>query len=62
MQGVYVMLSRVKSLKGLAILRWFPATKVFQRVSQEMQTELQRISELDVLTKDRFNEGVFSLR
>ncbi|KAJ7018537.1 hypothetical protein C8F04DRAFT_977181 [Mycena alexandri] len=61
-QGVYVMLSRVKSLKGLAILRWFPPTKVFQRVSQEMRTELERISLLDAATTLQYDNGEYDLR
>jgi ATP-dependent DNA helicase PIF1 len=61
-QGVYVMLSRVKSLHGLAILRWFPATKIYQRVSQEMRSELERINSLDDLTRQRFDSGEFVLR
>ncbi len=36
-QGVYVMLSRVKTLKGFAIMRWFPSTKIFQRLSEDMR-------------------------
>ncbi|KAJ7186904.1 hypothetical protein C8R46DRAFT_1206898 [Mycena filopes] len=61
-QGVYVMLSRVKSLNGLAILRWFPATKVFQRTSQELRAELSRISTMDAVTKARYDKGEFELR
>jgi hypothetical protein len=39
-EGVYVMLSRVKSLDGLLILRWFPETKITQRLSAELREEL----------------------
>ncbi|PPQ74673.1 hypothetical protein CVT26_005519, partial [Gymnopilus dilepis] len=42
-QGVYVMLSRVTSLSGLAILRWFPPSKIYQRPSAELQEELARL-------------------
>ncbi|KAF5309577.1 hypothetical protein D9619_012398 [Psilocybe cf. subviscida] len=42
-QGIYVMLSRVKSLSGLAILRWFPPNKVFSRLPEELRDELDRI-------------------
>lgn len=56
-QGVYVMLSRVKSVKGLAILRWFPATKVFQRPSEDVRKELDRIDFLDSTTKRAYDAG-----
>ena len=36
MQGRYVMLSQVKSIKGLAIMRWFPPNKIFDRPSEEL--------------------------
>ncbi|KAF5331108.1 hypothetical protein D9619_005958 [Psilocybe cf. subviscida] len=42
-QGIYMMLSRVKSLSGLAILRWFPPNKVFGRLPEELREELERI-------------------
>lgn len=45
-QGVYVMLSRVKTLSGLAILRWFPPTKVYARIPAELRAELDRLSSL----------------
>lgn len=46
LQGAYVMLSRVHSLKGLAILRWFPATKIHQRPPQDLREELERLDNL----------------
>lgn len=49
-QGVYVMLSRVKSISGLAVLRWFPPSKVYDRLSAELRNELDR---LDTLSGDR---------
>jgi len=45
-QGVYVMLSRVKSLKGLVILRWFPPTKIYSRLPEELRDELAHLSSL----------------
>ncbi|KAJ7469069.1 hypothetical protein FB451DRAFT_1038839, partial [Mycena latifolia] len=60
-QGAYVMLSRVKTLKGLAVLRWFPANKVYQRLSNEMRDEFRRIAALDSLTKQQLNRGKFDL-
>lgn len=45
-QGVYVMLSRVKSLSGLLILRWFSPNKVYRRLPEELRDELSRLQEL----------------
>ena len=53
-QGVYVMLSRVKSLDGLMILRWFPSKRVLQRMSAELRAELLRIDELDRCTRTEY--------
>ena len=50
-QGVYVMLSRVKSLTGLAILRWFPPTKIYGRLPQELREELARLQSMSAETK-----------
>ncbi|TEB26338.1 hypothetical protein FA13DRAFT_1607597, partial [Coprinellus micaceus] len=46
-QGVYVMLSRVKTRHGLLILRWFLESKVLQRMSGELRDELLRLESLD---------------
>ncbi|PPQ65631.1 hypothetical protein CVT26_000573 [Gymnopilus dilepis] len=43
LQSVYVMLSRVKSLSGIAILRWFPPSKLYTRLSDELRTEIKRL-------------------
>ncbi|PPQ81034.1 hypothetical protein CVT26_002879 [Gymnopilus dilepis] len=45
-QGVYVMLSRVKSLTGLLILRWFPPSKIFHRLPEELRDELKRLDDI----------------
>jgi len=50
-QGIYVMLSRVKSLSGLLILRWFPATKIYHCLPEELCKELERLHDLDVASK-----------
>ena len=50
LQGVYVMLSRVRALDGLAILRPFKPAKIEQRLSEELRDELQRLTELDNTT------------
>jgi ATP-dependent DNA helicase PIF1 len=42
-QSVYVMLSRVKTFNGLAILRKFPKEKLTCRVSQELRNEFERL-------------------
>ncbi|PPQ71220.1 hypothetical protein CVT26_010999 [Gymnopilus dilepis] len=47
-QGVYVMLSRVKSLDGLLILRRFPPSKVYHRLPQELRDELTRLKGIDL--------------
>ncbi|KAF5336595.1 hypothetical protein D9611_006614 [Ephemerocybe angulata] len=46
-QGVYVMLSRVTTLKGLLVLRWFPENKILQEMSGELRDEINRLDELD---------------
>ena len=46
LQGAYVMLSRVRSLNGLCILRPFNPNKIEQRLSQELRTELDRLQQL----------------
>ena len=51
LQGVYVMLSRLRSMSGLAILRPFPQSKLNQRLSQELRTELCRLDDLDRATE-----------
>ncbi|KAI9065712.1 hypothetical protein FKP32DRAFT_1557849, partial [Trametes sanguinea] len=50
LQGMYVMLSRVRSLQGLLILRPFSPAKLCGRLSQELREELRRIDALDVAT------------
>lgn len=57
LQGVYVMLSRVRALSGLTILRPFNAAKIEQRLSQELRTELQRLEKLDVSTRLSFTSA-----
>lgn len=54
-QGVYVMLSRVKTLSGLAILRPFPQHKICQRLSQEMRNEFERLELIDRQTTQWYN-------
>lgn len=53
-QGVYVMLSRVRALSGVAILRPFKPSKIEQRLSEELRDELQRLNDLDELTRTNF--------
>lgn len=57
-QGVYVMLSRVKTLSGIAILRWFPSSRIYHRLSQEVRNELIRIDYLDRVTKAAYDRGL----
>ncbi|KIM77056.1 hypothetical protein PILCRDRAFT_77181 [Piloderma croceum F 1598] len=46
LQSMYVMLSRVRSLKGIAILRKYPANKINQRLAQEFRNEFKRLKSL----------------
>ena len=57
LQGVYVMLSRVRALEGLHVLRPFKATKIEQRLSQELRTELSRLDDLDTETQRSFTSS-----
>lgn len=54
LQGVYVMLSRLRTLDGLVILRPFNSAKLEQRLSQELRKELKRLDELDATTCTNF--------
>lgn len=56
LQGVYVMLSRVKRMDGLAILRHFPERKINDRLSQELREELARLEDLDRETSVRYEQ------
>lgn len=49
-QSLYVMLSRVKTLDGLAILRWFPPERISQSLTHELSDELARIDHLAEVT------------
>lgn len=49
--STYVMLSRVKTLKGPAILRPFPARKIATKIAPQLASELARINALDILTR-----------
>ena len=48
LQSVYVMLSRVKTLDGLAILRYFPESKLMDSKNKckDVKSEFQRLAEL----------------
>ena len=43
LQGLYVMLSRVKSPEGVALYRDFPPQKLEQQLSQELRDEFKRL-------------------
>ncbi|KAE9388261.1 hypothetical protein BT96DRAFT_836495 [Gymnopus androsaceus JB14] len=51
-QSAYVMLSRVRSLKGLCILRPFNLSKIKNHISQELRCELERTDALALKTKE----------
>lgn len=57
LQGVYVMLSRVKTLNGLLILRGFSSSKLCGRMSQELRDELARIDRLSEHTLRRWEKS-----
>jgi hypothetical protein len=50
-QSVYVMLSHVRSLNGLCILRPFPLSRIKNHISEELHTELKRTQEKADRTK-----------
>lgn len=54
LQGIYVMLSRVRSLDGLLVLRPFSVAKLCGRLSQELRRELARIDALAEATTARY--------
>lgn len=54
LQGIYVMLSRVKSLDGLAVLGEFPRTLLEQNLSEELRTEFARLTALDRETQSAY--------
>ncbi|TFK81775.1 hypothetical protein K466DRAFT_501558 [Polyporus arcularius HHB13444] len=57
LQGVYVMLSRVRSLDGLAILHPFRRSKIEGRISQQLRTEFERLETLDRDTQAMYEEN-----
>lgn len=60
LQGVYVMLSRVKSIKGLGILRWFPAVKLYQRLSEELRDELKWVDDISGISEEVYTRAMSS--
>ncbi len=52
MQGVYVMLSRVRTMNGLAILHPFGARKIEERIPQDLRDEFERLEERDRDTRE----------
>jgi len=48
---VYVMLSRVRTLEGLAILRPFARSKITARLPEELREELSRLENLSMETR-----------
>jgi hypothetical protein len=51
-QSAYVMLSRVRSLSGLCILRPFALDRIRNHISQELRQELERTSIKAIQTKE----------
>lgn len=58
-QGVYVMLSRVTTLKGVVILRWFPPGRIFHRLPGELREEFERLDGLDRDLKTRYESSKY---
>ena len=58
LQGIYVMLSRVRSLSGLAILRPFNHDKLYARLSEELRAELARLETLNDETLQWYNARI----
>ncbi|KIO15614.1 hypothetical protein M407DRAFT_47932, partial [Tulasnella calospora MUT 4182] len=50
LQSIYVMLSRVRSLSGLALLRPFYSNKLTQNLQAEFRTEFSRLKGLHIST------------
>ena len=61
LQGVYVMLSRVRNIRGLAILRPFAMKKIHTRPTQELRNELRRLDTLDHATKVAYDAHLLGL-
>ena len=57
-QGAYVMLSRVKNVRGMAILRPFRQGKVFRTLAGEVREELARLDSLNRYTADWHQRGM----
>ncbi|KAF5361235.1 hypothetical protein D9757_013225 [Collybiopsis confluens] len=57
-QSAYVMLSRVRSLKGLCILRPFGLKKIQNHISQELRAEMDRTEALSQGTLERARESL----
>lgn len=53
-QSAYVMLSRVKTLEGLAILRWFPTIRVTKPLQHDLRNEMDRLERLSKETLGLF--------
>jgi ATP-dependent exoDNAse (exonuclease V) alpha subunit len=58
LQGIYIMLSRVKDLRGVAILCPFRQQKIYQRLSQEIRDELARLHDISHETSLKWHESV----
>lgn len=53
-QNTYVMLSRAKGLRKLAVFRWFSSHHIFSRLQHDLQNELDRLMNLDAKTHNLF--------
>lgn len=60
LQSLYVMLSRVKTLDGLAILRPFLSKTITQPLHHEFKDEFKRLAELAEKTRLRFEASRYT--
>jgi ATP-dependent DNA helicase PIF1 len=56
LQSIYVMLSRASTLKNVAILRWFSSRVLHAELQGDARRELQRLCEVERMTRARFFE------
>ncbi|KAG2744808.1 hypothetical protein P692DRAFT_20742685 [Suillus brevipes Sb2] len=56
LQSIYVMLSRASTLRNVAILHWFSSRVLHAELQGDARRELQRLREVEKMTRARFLE------
>ncbi|KAH7925866.1 hypothetical protein BV22DRAFT_1104665 [Leucogyrophana mollusca] len=56
LQDAYVMLLRAKSLKSVAILRWFPSQVIYSRLQEDARNKMDRLAMLDDQTREEYDK------